>query len=285
VVGGRGQRVIRARLRGWRWPARLVLLGYILVAAVMPMTALVLVALNRVWLPTINWTGLSLEMYQRAIFDDSLTSRALQNTLVIGIIGASIGMIAATLIGFLVQRSTGRVVGRILDAAIKLPAAISSIVIAVGFVLAFSGPPFNLNGTLAILLLAYLVLYMPQGAVTADAAVAQVGRELSEASHIAGAGQGRTFRRISLPLMVPGLTAGWSLLFVSMVGDSTASAILAGGRNPVVGFRVIEIFTNGSFPLLAALASVLAIISGTIVVLGLIVSRRSSWSLTPRPTT
>ena len=65
---------------------------------------------------------------------------------------------------------------KVLDGAVKLPAAISSIVIAVGFLLAFSGPPFNLNGSLLILLLAYLVLYMPQGSVAADAAACAGGR-------------------------------------------------------------------------------------------------------------
>jgi iron(III) transport system permease protein len=161
-----------------------------------------------------------------------------------------------------------------LDAVIKLPAAISSMVVAVGFILAFSGPPFNLNGTLLILLLAYVVIYLPQASVAADAASSQIGRELHEASRVSGAGTGRTFRRVSLPLMMPGLAAGWALLFVRMVGDLTASAMLAGNANPVVGFRILDIFQNGSYALLAALATVLTGINLLIVLAVMVVSRR-----------
>jgi iron(III) transport system permease protein len=115
---------------------------------------------------------------------------------------------------------------------------------------------------------------LPQASVAADAASSQIGRELDEASHVSGAGTGRTLWRVSLPLMLPGLAAGWALLFVRMVGDLTASAMLAGNANPVVGFRILDIFQNGSYALLAALATVLTAISSAIVLVVLVASRR-----------
>jgi iron(III) transport system permease protein len=166
----------------------------------------------------------------------------------------------------------------VLDGAVKLPAAISSIVIAVGFLLAFSGPPFNLNGTFLILLLAYLVLYMPQGSVAADAAASQVGGELPEASQISGASAGRTFWRINFPLMLPGLAAGWSLLFVRMAGDLTASAMLAGTSNPVAGFRILEIYQGASYAILAALSIVLTLIMLVVILaVSLFIRRRGAF--------
>ena len=59
------------------------------------------------------------------------------------------------------------------------------------------------------------------------------------------------------PLYLAGLAAGWSLLFVRMIGDLTASAILAGTSNPVVGFRILEVFEGASYASLAALSTVL----------------------------
>ena len=71
------------------------------------------------------------------------------------------------------------------------------------------------------------VLYIPKASIAAEAAFRQVGPQLSEASRISGAGGARTMRRIILPLMLPGLAAGWALIFASIVGELTASVILA----------------------------------------------------------
>ena len=228
------------------------------------MIGLLLVALNGFWTPNIRWTKLSFASFYQVLVEDQLTKTALLNSLSLGVLGATIGIIAAAILALFVQRS-GKTVATFIDASIKLPAAISSIVLAVGFLLAFAGPPFNLGGTFLILLLAYLTLYMPQASVAADAAASQVGRELAEASHISGAANGRTFWRISLPLMAAGLAAGWALLFVRMIGDLTASSILAGTNNPVVGFRILEVFEGASYASLAALSTVLTMVSFAVI--------------------
>lgn len=273
TVAGKGGRHAAIELGAWRIVARGVLLAYMLIAAVLPLLALLLVALRGFWTPNITWSALGFSTFRSILFDDDLTFTALKNSVLLGFTGASLGILAAAILALFVQRH-GSVAARAIDGLVKLPASISSIVLALGFVLAFSGPPFNLNGTLLILLLAYLALYMPQASVAADAAAAQVGRELTEASRVSGASGGRTAVRISLPLMAGGLGAGWALLFVRMISDLTASSILAGTRNPVVGFRILEIYTGASFAELAALSSLLTVVSSTVVGAVLILSRR-----------
>lgn len=273
TVGGKGHKSTPLELGPLKWPARCLVLGYVLLSAVLPLVGLVLVALNGFWTPQLDWGSFDLDSFREVLFEDRMTRTALKNSLSLGIVGATIGMVAAAVLTVYVQRS-GRWAGRFVDGAVKFPAAISNIVIAVGFVLAFSGPPFNLNGTYVILLLAYITLYIPQGSVAADAAAAQVGAELTEASHVSGAAGATTFRRISLPLMLPGLVAGWSMLFVRMTGDLSASAILAGTSNPVVGFRILEVYQFGSYAPLAALATVLTIVTMAVVVVVLLLSRR-----------
>lgn len=273
TVGGRGHRLTRIPLGRWRWLARAFMLSYVFIAAVLPLIALVLVSLNNLWTPDINWGGLNLDSFRRALFDDVATQRALRNSVLLALVGGAIGITAAGMVALFVQRSKGPS-ARILDGLIKFPAAISTIVLAVGFVLAFSGPPFNLQGTFLILLLSYLALYMPQGSVAADAAAAQVGRELPEASYVCGAGGARTFWRVNFPIMLPGLVAGWALLFVRMAGDLSASAILSGLSNPVVGFRILEIYEGASYPLLASLSTLLTAITSVVLIAVLIFTRR-----------
>ena len=279
TVGGKGHRTTRIHLGAWKWPARGLLFGYVFVASILPLIGLALVALNGFWTANINWGALDLDSFRQVLFEDEVTRRALNNSIALALVGATIGIVAAAILALLLKRSSSRLV-RVIDGAVKLPAAISSIVIAVGFLLAFSGPPFNLSGSFLILLLAYLVLYMPQGSVAADAAASQVGQELPEASQIAGARPGRTFWRINFPLMLPGLAAGWSLLFVRMAGDLTASAMLSGTANPVVGFRILEIYQGASYPPLAALSIVLTLVMLVVIVaVTLLVRRRGAFKV------
>lgn len=275
TVGGKGHRHTRIELGKWRGPARLFMVGYVLLAAILPLIALILVALNNFWTPDINWDGLTLDAFRRALFDDIATQRALRNSVMLAVIGGALGIVAAAILALFVRRSTSKG-AKVLDGMIKLPAAISTIVIAVGFILAFAGPPFNLHGTFLILLLAYLALYMPQGSVAADAAAGQVGGELMEASAISGASGSRTFWKVNLPIMLPGLVAGWALLFVRMAGDLSASAILSGLSNTVVGFRILEIFRGASYPLLAALAVILTAITSSVLILVMWFTRKKS---------
>jgi len=263
-IGGRGQRVTPIRLGAWRWPVRAGILAYMAVTTILPLFALVIVSMESFWSADIPWGDLSLRAYRVGIWHEATARKAITDSIELGLIVGTVGVVAAALVSLFVVRS-GRG-GRVLDGAIKFPATLSHIVIAVGFVLALGGGPFNLAGSVVILMLAYLALYLPQTSVATDNAVAQVGRELPEASRVGGAGEGRTFRRIYLPLMASGVAAGWALLFVRCVGDLTASSILAGPRNPVIGWKILQVYTDGSYSEMAALSVVLTVISGLVVV-------------------
>ncbi|WP_019810407.1 ABC transporter permease, partial [Saccharomonospora halophila] len=275
TVGGKGGGARRIDLGVWKWPARALIAGYVLLSTVLPMLALVLVSLNGYWTPDIGWGELSLTALRDAVLDDPVTREALGNSLLLGVVGGLVGILGAAVVALYVARRRTRLATTI-DAGIKLPAAVSNMVIAVGILLLFGGAPFMLSGTLVILLVGYLALYLPQASVAADAAVSGVGRELPEASAVSGANAFRTFRLVYLPLMMPGLVAGWALLFIRMVGDLTASAILAGTGNPVVGFRILEVFTSGSYALLASLSTVLVLVTGLVLAAVLAYSRRAA---------
>lgn len=280
TIGGKGARASRVRLGAGKPIVRVLVVLYLVVTTILPLLALAIVSLNGYWTLAIDWSNLSLDAFLTTILEDRSTRRAFQNSLTYGAVGSVIGILAAAFASLWIVRSRARF-ARIVDGSIKFPALVSHIVIAVGFVLAFAGEPFRLAGTGIILIGAYLALYLPQASVASDTAVAQVAPELDEASRISGAGELRTIGRIYLPLMLPGLIAGWSLLFVRMIGDLSASAILAGTRNNVVGFRILEIYGNGSFAALASVATLLTFISAIVVIVVLAVSRRTArWTRT-----
>lgn len=261
------------RLGKWRPVVRSMVLLYVVLSTVLPMAGLFLVALNGYWTPKIKWESLGFEAFRTALIDDPQTQQAFVNSLGLGLIGGSIGIVAAAIVSiYVAQRRTKAT--QALDAAIKLPASISHMVIAVGILLLLGGSPFYLGGTWLILLLGYLAIYLPQASIASDAAVAVVGRELAEASRISGGRDWKTFLRIYAPLMLPGLVAGWALLFIRIVGDLTASAILSGTNNVVVGFRILEVFNGGSYATLAALSATLVLVTGAVLLLVIWTSRR-----------
>jgi len=277
VIGGRGVRVAAVRLGRWRAVARAVMLAYLLLTSVLPLLALVVVSLQPFWNPAIDVGVLSFRHYQR-LFSDDFSRTALRNSIMLGIAGATVGTLVAAVIAFFIDRGRSGLLVKLVDGTTKLPGAVSHLIIGIAFVSAFSGAPFGLSGTITILFLAYLVLFMPQATFNATAALAQIGRELSEASLMSGASQGRTFLRVTLPLMLPGLAAAWVLLFVMMSGEITASSMLAGTGNPVVGFVVLDLWSNGSYTDLAAYGALMSVLNSTVVLLTLRLTRTAAAS-------
>jgi iron(III) transport system permease protein len=264
TIGGRGARSGLVELGPWRWPARICMLGFLACASVLPLIAILIVSLQPFWQPAIDPSTLTFANYQQVLFASPVTRQGLQNSLLLGAAGGFIGMAAAAILALYIRRDPGPF-GRFVDGVTKLPAALSHIVIAVGFLVAFGGPPFHLSGTLLLLLIAYLVIYLPEASIAANTAVAQIGRDLLEASATSGASEGRTFRKIVVPLMLPGLIGGWALLFVLMAGELTASSLLAGVGTPVIGFVILDIWEQGTFGQLAALAGTYTLLTSLVV--------------------
>lgn len=265
VIGGKSARTNMVTLGVWKWPARLVMVAYLTATSIVPLMSLFLVSLQRFWQPKPDWNALSFDNFNKLFFGTGVASRALFNSTMLALIGATLGILLATTLLLFVRQHSGSFFSKFVDGSTKAPGAISHIVIGVAFVIALSGSPFNLGGTLAFLLLAYIVIYMPQAAVSVGSGIDQIGKELFDASSVFGAGRGRTFRRVALPLLRPSLAAGWALLFVVMLGDLTASALLARGSNPVVGFVIYDIWENGTFAQLSTIATAVSFVSFIVV--------------------
>ena len=264
TVGGRAAGATPMRLGRWRRPARGLMWLYIGVASVFPIAALLLVSVQRFWSPVIDPSKFTLFHFQQVLFVNRITFAAFRNSLLLATTGATIAMTIAILTA-IYAAFRGGTLGRVVDAIIKSPATIPNLVTSLAFLIAFSGAPFYLSGSLTILLIAFIVMYIPPGSIAAASALTQVGTDLREASYIAGAGEGRTIRRIVLPIALPGFAAGWTLVFVHIMGDLSASALLAGVNTPVIGFAILTIWETGSFGLLAAFSAVMCLLN-TIVV-------------------
>ena len=278
TVGARPGGGALVKLGLWRGPAKAVMVTYLVIASVLPLAALAMVGLQPFWSPAIDWSTLSLKNFQALVAESSLARQSIINSVTLSLIGATVGMVLVTVLT-VYARERARGQAWIVDTATKLPAGIPHVVVGMAFIITFSGPPFGLYGSALMIVLAYIMLYLPQASIAAGTAYDQVGGAVMEASRVAGADRMRTLWRITAPLMLPGLVAGWTLLFVLMVGELNTSVILASPANPVVGFVFLNIWENGTFSQLAALGTVISLISATFVTLVLLRSRSTAGAL------
>lgn len=263
-VGGKGVSARRLSLGAWRTPARICVLLFIALSTALPLTGLALVSFQQFWSAKYRFDRLSLANFRTAFIENEVTQAAIVNSLALGLSAATVGMTIAWLLALNNQMNRS-LYGRAIDAVVKLPAGISHIVMGVALLLAYAGAPFYLSGTLTILLLAYVLAYLPQGSIASASAVSQVHKSLLEASRISGAGEWRTLRRVSLPLMLPAVAGGWAMMFVFSLGDLTLSVLLSSVASPTAGYMLLDLYDTGTFPLIAALSLTLTVISAAVV--------------------
>lgn len=271
-IGGRGIRANVFTLGPWKYPARILMLGYLIATSVLPFFALLIVSFQGFWTPKINWSRLNLANYTR-IWNQDLARQSVTNSLLLALIAATAAVFICALISYSISRNSS-LWSRLVDVTMKIPATISHIIMGVAFLIAFAGPPFEWSGKLILVLTAYIVIYLPQASILSNAAVQQIGPEVTEAAKVSGAHSGEVFCRIILPLMMPSLLAAWALVFVLTVGDINVSALLAAPSRPVVGLMMLDIWDSASYPMVAAFGVVITMISSVVVVTVLAFSRR-----------
>jgi iron(III) transport system permease protein len=251
TVSGKGIRPNRIALGAWRWPLRLVMLAYAAIVSVLPALALVLVAFQPYWTPTVDWGGLTFGNFTSTL-GNTTSRQALVNSGVLGIVTGTIVCLVSAVLS-IYALDVGGIRGRYTNLVTKLPASMPSLILAVGVLVTFGFSPFWLNGTLVILGLTYAIGRLPVASIAAESAVQSIGSEVIEAARVHGAGRGTAFGTVSLPLMAPGLGAAWAMVFSLVLGDLNAAAILSGPQNPVVGYVLLGVYGNGTYGQVAVL--------------------------------
>jgi iron(III) transport system permease protein len=274
TISGRSSAGVRTHLGVWKWPVRILMIAYLLIATVAPIIGMAIVSLQHFWSSTVVWGKLSFINYTNLFSVQSALRSGLENSLLLGIVTATVLMAIAAVLTFFIH-STNPVFARIVDAVTGLPASLPHVVIGIAFLVVLGSGSHNIGGTLEILFLAYVVVLLPQATRSAGAAFSQVGRDLWDASSLCGASPIRTFVRILLPLMFAGLMAGWVIVFVQAFSEISASVFLSRTTNPVVGPVILDVWTNsGTFPQLAALTIIVTAIQATVVFSVLVLRRR-----------
>jgi iron(III) transport system permease protein len=252
TVAGKGARPQLMSLGPWRWLVFGFAVLAFVVAIILPYSTLVAVSLSKSW-GLDFWKGLTLQNYKFILWEYNVTQRAILNSLGLAIVAATIAVLLGAVISWIDLRT--RMPGRkLLDYFALIPLGLPGIVVAVALIQFWLSMPLALYGTLAILLLAYVGRYIPLGVRAANTAMRQIDPSLEESAQILGASWLTTMREVTLPLIRPGLFAGWILVFVPVIQELSASILLFSSKSITLAVAVYNLYETGYSEPVAALA-------------------------------
>lgn len=272
VVTGKAFRPKRTRLGRWRFAALGFTFGYCAVM-MLPLLILLWVSLQPSYsTPSLSALGgLSFDIYRR-ILTNPMISRAVLNTIILVVSSATVVMLISCLIGWFTVRSNSRA-GKILDALSFLPMAIPPIVLVLAILLLYLDTP--LYGTVWILVLGHVTIYIAFGVRTMSSALIQIHKELGDAALISGASWLTSLRKVTFPLVWPQILNGWLWVFAHSARDLTVPLMLMSTGNLVAASTLWNLWQFPDLPGAAALAILLmAALLVVVVPSQLYVSRR-----------
>jgi iron(III) transport system permease protein len=260
IIAGKSMRPNVVSLGKYRIPFLLGCVLFSFATMLAPLLCVVLISLLKAYGVDIAWENFTLANYKFILLEYDLTRSSIWNSIKLSFTAATLLTVIGSLIAYIIVRTklTGR---RILEFLSTLPYSIPGTVLAIAMILAFSGKfGINLYNTIWILLVAYIARYMAFAVKSVGASLEQVHMSLEEAARISGAGWGRTFRDIVVPLVKPGLIAAWFLAFMPMLRELTVSALLFGPETRTIGVAVYELQDAGYYDTAAALATCVLIL-------------------------
>ncbi len=260
IIRGKSMRPMLIKLRHFKIPMLLVCLLFIAVIVLLPLVIIFLVGFLKAYGLPLKLEYMTVKNYQHVLFISKMARDAMKNSVVLSISAAIITMFVGTMIAYVIVKINPKGKG-ILEVLGLLPYSIPGIVLAVGVILTWSGSfKINLYNTFWIILIAYIARYMAFSLKSASASLEQVHNSLEEAARSCGASHFESLLDITLPLIRPGMIAGFFLIFLPAMRELTTSILLYGPFTRTLGVAIYAIKEEGNMVQASALSGIAILI-------------------------
>jgi iron(III) transport system permease protein len=274
TVTGKGFRPRTIDLGKWRYLTAAIFILYFVVIVLLPFLVLLWSSLQRFYsAPSLEALGrVSFDSY-RAVLDYPQFTRSVWNSLVLAVGSAAVIMLTSAVISWIVVRT--KVPGRwMLDNLASLPLVFPGLVLGLAIMICYIHIDIGVYGTLWIIMIAYVTRFLPYGMRYTSTSMLQIHKELEESAAMSGASWGMTFRRIILPLLKPGLLAGFIYVMIVSIRELSSSILLYSPGTEVVSIMIWELWQNGQYVELSALGVMLIVALFILVMLAQLAGRR-----------
>ena len=264
LVGGKGSRPARTRLSpagqvgAWLWVALVVL-----VAIGVPYFSIIATSLIRLRGYGLAAGNFTLDHYKELLTTPKALS-SIWKSLFLAVSSASLCSVLGTAVVVAVRKSKG-FFRKTLEGVSLLPEMLPSIVLVIGVMLFWNAiyKVLPLYNTIGIMVLAYVVLYLPYTVQYVTSAFTQINDSLLEAGRAFGGTPAYVFRRITLPMISRGIFAGWMMIFIIAFRELVTASLIAPPNTLVVSTYINREFEQGSVSLGMAMAVLCVLITTT----------------------
>lgn len=254
TVSGKSMRPNIVDLGKWRIPITLLVCLFAVIVILIPFLTILITSFKIDVGKSLTDVGNFTFSQWATIFSRDETINCLKNSLVFATVTATVGIVIACTMSYLLQRT--RIRGRkIPDFLIALGSGTPSVVIALGLIMTMKGNfGINIYNTAYIMIIAYLIKYLMMGMRTVVSAMSQIHVSLEECSQISGASWAKTMFKITGPLIFPSIAAGWFLIFIPSFYELSMTTLLYSNSTKTIGFQLYEYWTFTSQPQACAMA-------------------------------
>jgi iron(III) transport system permease protein len=238
------RRLVLSNLGRWRWPAFLYCVLITLISLGLPLIVIVY------WLVRGIQAGEPVELWLGPAWRSMIASG----------LAALLALLGALPVALMVVRYPGRF-SMVVERASYIGYALPGIVIALALVFVGANFATPLYQTLAMLVFAYVVRFMPQAVGALRSTVAQISPRIDEAAHGLGARTARVLFSVTIPLVRPGLISGGALVFLTSMKELPSTLLLAPTGYDTLATRVWSATTGAMYARAAAPALLLLLVS------------------------
>ena len=237
-----------------------------------PLVALVIFSFNANRTVTL-WTGFSLDWYKKAFANEQIQD-AIWNSIIVAVIATLASTAIATLAALVMVRGKSFRTKGLVTSILMLPLIIPEIVTAIATLIFFAAIGLKLG--LGNIIIAHIVFCIPFAYLPIQARLQSMDATLEQAARDLYANSWQAFRRVTLPLLVPGIISGALLAFVTSFDDFIITLMVAPAGATTLPIYIYGMVRLGITPEVNAVSTVILAVSILIVLVASLVGRRTS---------
>ena len=202
--------------------------------------------------------GFALQSYEATLF--AKDNDVICHTYFLGLCAIAIVLVAGVLIAYLSVRKKNTL-NSVLDVVTMFPFIIPGSVLGIAFVFAFNKSPVILTGTALIMIISFAVRRMPYTVRSSAAVLGNISPGVEEAAISLGASEMTTFRKITVPMIAPGVLSGAIMSWVTIISELSSSIILYTNSTQTLTVSIYTEVIRGNYGNASAYATILTLTS------------------------
>ncbi|QGU94539.1 ABC transporter permease subunit [Clostridium bovifaecis] len=220
--------------------------------------------------------GFSLKSYKATLL--AKDNSVIRNTYLFGLAAIAIIVILGVLISYLTVRKKNFFT-HLLDTLTMFPYIIPGSVLGISFLFGFNRKPLLLSGTAVIMIVAFSIRRMPYTIRSSTAIIGQISPSVEEAAISLGASEMKSFTKVTVPMMLPGVLAGAIMSWITVISELSSSIILYTTNTKTLTVSIYTEVIRGNYGNASAYSTILTLTAVTSLMLFFKISGKKEVSI------